>query len=212
MSGMSDDTKKLVEKTMRPDKRMSAEDLVANELATAILSERMNKIRHSLEALMLLGDDERKSASIDEETVEKADDLYEICTCLQNVFVDKFTNRHGEVIERSATIPWPFDREQTEDRLGWIDSIQWKLYMDLDDKESVAEAAKELDEKGKELEALYLVTSERVTVETFRRIRVQFCKYAMPFAGKLLKKIITLVSSSSFKAAMDRLKGGVSSG
>lgn len=211
-SGMSENTKQLVGKAMRSDQRVKAEDLVANELATAVLSEPMPKIRHSCEALMLLSEEEKNSAGISEEEEQEAEKIYQLCQTLQNVFVDNFETEYGHVIERGAAIPWPFPQEEAEEWLDWLDYTTWKIYMGSEDREETFEKARELSEEGKEEEGLYVVSKDRITIDSFNRIKAQFVSWAMPRAAKLLKKIIKLVSSSSFQAAMDRIKGGSSSG
>ncbi|KXB07775.1 hypothetical protein AKJ55_02005, partial [candidate division MSBL1 archaeon SCGC-AAA382M17] len=179
-------------------------------LATAILSEPLAKIRHTCEALMLLGEDERESAGISTGEVKEAKRIYRLAITLQNAYIDKFRNEYGEVIERSATIPWPFAREEAGEWLEWIPFITWRLYKERTDNAETYEKASELSEEGKMEESLYVATRDRVTICTLNRVKSQFTNYAMPKATKLLKKIITVVSSSSFQAAMDRLKGGAS--
>lgn len=208
---MGEDTKDLVGKAMRNDQRVKAEDLVANELATAVLSEPMPKIRHTCEALMLLGEDEKEAAGITEGEEGEAEKIYALCQTLQNAFIDKFTNEYGEVIERSATIPWPFPQEDAEEWLDWVPYVTWRLYKAKTENAETYEKANELADNGKMEESLYVVSRDRVTICTLKRVKSQFTNYAMPKATKLLKKIIQVVSSSSFQAAMNRLKGGSSS-
>lgn len=206
---MREDTKDLVGKAMRSDKRLKAEDLVANELATAVLSEPMRKIRHTSEALMLLGEDEKQAAGISEDEEEEAEKIYDVCTALQNAHIDKFEDEYGQTIERSATISWSFDRNEVEEYLSFLETVSWKAYGRNNKR---MEKAEELAEEDKPLQSFYVATSSEVVVPTLKRVKNQFVSYAMPKTGKLLKKIIQVVSSSSFQAAIDRLKGGASSG
>ncbi|KXB08074.1 hypothetical protein AKJ58_00975 [candidate division MSBL1 archaeon SCGC-AAA385D11] len=206
---MGEDLEDLVSKAVRPDQRLKAEDLVASELATAILSEPLSKIRHTCEALMLLDESERKSANITEEEVKESEKIYTLTATLRNAFIDKFTDSYGNVIERSATIPWPFERKEVEEWLDWSNYPIWKIYVESGrEKERVLKKARELHDEGKPLESLYHVAEYRVTIDTLNRLKVQFVNYAMPRTAKLLKKIISLVSSSSFQEALKRLKGG----
>lgn len=113
------------------------------------------------------------------------------------------------MIERSATIPWPFERKEVEEWLDWSNYPIWKIYVESGrEKERVLKKARELYDEGKPLESLYHVAEYRVTIDTLNRLKIQFVNYAMPRTAKLLKKIISLVSSSSFQEALKRLKGG----
>lgn len=206
---ISEELGDLVGKAVRPDQRLKAEDLVASELATAILSEPLSKIRHICESLMILSDDERKSAGITEEEAEEAlEKIYPLCQTLQNVFVDKFVDKFGNVLEKSATISWPFTRREAPEWLRWMRHSFWKIYPGDEEYEKILEEAQKLHEEGKEHESLYHVTTERVTIDTVNRVKIQFIDYAMPKSAKLMKKIMRLVSSSSFQEALKRLKGG----
>lgn len=211
-NGMSEDTKQLVGKAMRSDQRVKAEDLVANELATAVLSEPMAKIRHSCEALMLLGDDEKEAAGISDEEEQEIQKIYKLSQTFENVFIDDFETERGHVIERGAAIPWPFPQEEAEGWLDWLDYTTWKIYGGNEKRQETFEEAQELADQGKSEESLYVVSRDRITIDSLNRLKAQFVSYAMPKAAKLLKKTIKLVSSSSFEAAMDRIKGGASSG
>lgn len=59
--------------TLRPPMRLSAEDLIASELASAVLGEPLSKIRHVVEALLLLDESERAQAGITEEEAKEAE-------------------------------------------------------------------------------------------------------------------------------------------
>jgi len=209
---VSDQTENLVSKAVRSDKRIKAEDLVANELATAVLSEPMPKIRHSCEALMLLDERERSSAGISGNEEENAKTIYQLCQTLQNPFIDKFEDEHGRIIERSVTIPWQFKQKDASGWLSWLDNVSWKVYQGIENVEETTERANELLKDDKERQALYVVSTERCTIETFKRIKNQFVVWAMPRTARFLKKTIKIVSTSSFQAAMERIKGGSSSG
>lgn len=209
---MSEDTKDLVSKAVRDDQRVKAEDLVANELATAVLSEPMLKIRHTYEALMLLDEDERKAANITDEEVEEGEKIYELCQTLQNAFIDTFTDQHGNEVGKSATIPWPSPQEDAPERLDWLSFITWRLYKANVENQETYEEASKLADDGKIEESLYIATEDRVTMDTLNRLKAQFINHTMPKAARLLKKIIKVVSSSSFQAAMDRIKGGATGG
>lgn len=211
---MSEDTKNLVNKAMRSDQRVQAEDLVANELATAVLSEPMSKIRHTCEALMLLGENEKNAAGINEKEVEKVNEIYDLCITFENTHIDKVVWSNKNVKENYAELYWPFEIEDMEyyykNYLG-VARISW--YADV--RQEWREKKKELEENENidKYEMKYeLSEGHLLSMATWKRLRANFTTSAMPSTGKLLKKIIQVVSSSSFQAAMDRLKGGSQGG
>lgn len=206
---MSKDLQNLAGKAIRPDQRLKAEDLVASELATAILSEPLAKIRHTIEALMLLDEDERSSAGITEKEVSRAERIYTLANAIKFTFVDKFRTKFGDVIERSATIRWGFDSDEVHDYEEWLDRVGIRWYK-LSEREEARKHEIMEKEEDRLVEFYKLTNGYKITIESFNEIKIRFIKNAMPEVAKLMKKIIQLVSSSSFQAAMKRLKGGAS--
>ena len=203
-NSMSEETKNLAAKASRGDDRLGAEDLIANELASAILSDPLNKIRHIGEALFLLSEDEKQAAHISNEEKKEVEKIYKLSTTLQNVHINTIEDEYGHVIERGAVLAWPFSKDEANDWLDFADRKTWRYYEteNTDHKE-----VKELCDKGEKTKALFLATEKKITIDSYKRLKTQFIGSYMETANKLLRKIMNQVSSSSFDAALSRLRG-----
>lgn len=206
--GFPEDVERLAAKALRPERRLSAEDLVASELASAILSEPLSKIRHVCEALMLLDESERKQAGITEAEVKEVGKLYAIATALQNAHINKELDLVLKVvIDRYAMVPWPFPCERAAEQLKWLGEDFFANYH----VEGEGYGGK-IEKKLKALphfEKIYEVTSHlEATMDTYRGLIIRFVDFAMPKAAVLMKKIIRLVSPDSYRQALQILRGG----
>ena len=194
---------KLGGKLLRPSQRAGLEDLIASELALATVSPPLEKIRHACEALMLLEEGERKRAGITVEEVKEGERIYALASTFQNVFIDKYEDEYGEVIERSATISWPFPSREASSWLGWADEADCKFYV-MDEVQR--RRMDEIKKIGDALVRKYEASRERITIDTLNEFKIRFVVYAMPRAANLLKKIIRLVSPDSFTQALEMFK------
>jgi hypothetical protein len=190
-------------KLLRSSERAGLEDLIASELALAMISPPLEKIRHACEALMLLDEDERKRATITGEEVEEAERIYALASTFENVFIDRYEDMYGKVVERSATISWPFAQEEAGKWLGgWADGASCKYYVQDGDR-SEYDKIKKISNM---LERRYIASRVRVTIDSLNDFKIRFVAYAMPKAANLLKKIIRLVSPDSFTQALEMFK------
>lgn len=206
--GMSEDTHKLVGKAMRGDKRIKSEDLVANELAQAVLSESMNKIRHTCEALMLLDENEIESAGITEEEEKRMEEIYILVQTFENTHIDRVAFSTSNFKDNYATLQWPFGEEEMKYYYyEYLEPARITWYSDVLDE--MEKKRKKLEKKDlEEYQIKYRMSKGHyLSMSAWKRLRGNFIVSAMPTVGKILKKIIQVVSTSSFQAAMKRIKG-----
>ena len=197
---------KLGARAIRPERRVSDEDLIASELASAVFSEPLNKIRHTVEALMLLDEGEREQAGITEEEAKEAEKLYVLARTLQDTHINREMDFQSRImVDHYAVIPWPFPREAAGEWMG-----DW-----LGEGFSIHYYRKPSDETKEKLGKLpwfdrvhYSTSCLDVSMDTYKGIVIRFTNYAMPRVARLLKKIIHLVSPDSYKQALQLMRGG----
>jgi len=198
-------------KMIRPDRRISGEDLIASELAAAVLSEPIGKIRHVCEALMLLDEEERERAGITADEVKVAEKLYKLALMFQNAFVDMFLSPHdARPIERSMTIQFPFSLEDAEEWKEWLSppglTCMW-YYQGEEDREQKLKTQKELEGKPDWMTHYRLIHGQKIIPDGVKSLQTYFTVKAMPTAARLLRKIIGLVSPDSYQAALRAMRG-----
>jgi hypothetical protein len=196
--GFSPGMEGLGARILRADRRMSCEDLIANELAASISGAPLEKIRHSCEAIMLLGEKELKQAGISEAEVEDARKLHELSLDLANLYVHSLVDKNGIVEDLYASIPWSFPRKEVADWLSWAEDIE-AMYWQTKYTEDLSKMSK--------LERAYVVTKDKCTVPCARTFLSRFESFAMPEAIGFMKKVITLVSPDSYRAALAIIRG-----
>lgn len=196
----------LVAKAIRPSRQLSVEDLLASELATATLSDSLNKIRHILEGLMLLEPDELKKAGISKQKFEEARKLYALTQTLQNAYINRemISLSPALSIDRYAKISWPFPREKAAEWLDWLgDDFEARYFRDSSDEVLETEIG-----KLSQFEAIYVMTSDyNATMNTYKGIIIRFINYAMPKAVSLMRKLISRVSLNTYLTAMKNIQG-----
>jgi hypothetical protein len=197
----------LAAKTLRPPRRLSAEDLIASELASAALSDPVQKIRHVCEALMFLNGEERRQAGITEEEVKRAEMIYSLAVMFLNVYQEVFRTTSGLFVERSSTIQWPFSLREAEKWKEWL-CPPGLVIRYSEGEEDCGEDVK-VPEGRPEWEANYALTQGyKVTPDTVNRLKTHFVIRAMPEISALMKKIMRLVSPDSYHQALQILRGG----
>ncbi len=184
-------------RVLRSEKRITDEDLVASELAAAILSEPLGKIRHTVEAMYLLDEEERRQAGVTEEEEEEAGRIYALTLALQNAHPRTFQSPKEWV-----RILWPFPQKEAGTQLAWVGE-EIPLYL------RVGEGRTEDDLSGLPFpEKIYVATSSYwVSKEVHQALVVRFVRYAMPIAARLMRKIMRMISPSSYRQALQLLGG-----
>lgn len=180
---LSEEMEELAAKALRPTQRVGAEDLIASELASAVLSTPLDKIRHACEALMILGESEKAQAGITEEEEKEAEKIYTLAVSLANIYVGREIYPDGSMGVDYCSIPWPFTSEKAGDWLDWAATP----------KKSAGD--------------IYRL-SNCSKIENGRILLTRFLRYAMPKATTLMKKIIHVVSPDSYMQALQILRGG----
>lgn len=200
-SGMED----LVARTIRGSQRLGLEDLLASELASAVLSEPLSKVRHIYEALMLLSEEERKSVGITEEELRETQRLYVMAETLRTTHIFREISDTGQTIDLWAMICWSFPVEEAKEWLEWVgddfrDKVRWYPH---DGHENPNEKYRNLPYH----ECIYnVLCNEEVIMATFKGLVVRFVNFAMPKATKLMRKIIGRVSQDTFLATLRILR------
>ena len=196
MEGLSE-IQELGAKVLRPEKRITDEDLVASELAAAVLSEPLGKIRHTVEAMYLLDEGERRQAGIAKEEEEEAGRIYALALALQNARSKTFPDLEMEGVR----ILWPFPQEEAGTQLAWVGE-KMPLYFIMEKEARDDLSALPLPER------VYLATGRHwVAREVHQALVVRFVRYAMPIAARLMRKIMRMISPGSYRQALQLLGG-----
>lgn len=195
--------------TLRPPKRLTAEDLVASELATATLAAPLDKIRHIIEALMFLDENERRQAGITQEEVEEAEKLYSLAIMFRNVAETHV--KLGDKIEKAYMIQWPFNPKEAEKWKEWLCPPNFKVMWLFENLNSVAEynalVKKAEENRVPKWEVYYHFTHGRKLLpDTIKALETNFTTKAMPKAAVIMKKIMGLVSPDSYRQALRVLR------
>ena len=193
MEGPSE-IQKLGAEVLRPEKRITDEDLVASELAAAVLGRPLDKIRHAVEAMFLLDEEERRRAGITEEEEREAERIYTLTLAFQNAH---FYTPPGEL--ECARISWPFSREEAEEWLSpWLGKPNLRFL--------VPEGGK-LPPGAPLAQKVYVYCDHGITKDSYQGLVVRFARYGMPRAARLMRKIMRLISPGSYKQALQLLGG-----
>lgn len=188
----------LAARSLRPSERLKCEDLVASELASGILSEPIQKIRHGCEALMLLDEAEREEAGISPEMSKQVEKLYKLDLAFLNVFVDMEMDSSGRAVERTHTISFPFPKSEVNE---WAE-----LFMPPGKNWSPENSEKPLEEKAS---ILYEhIHCNRCNPYEINEIKSAFITKAMPVITSVMKKIIQMISPDSYRQALSMIRGG----
>lgn len=198
-----------IAEAVRPPQRGDLEQLVASELALAVMSANpLQKIRHCLEAYMLLPEDVRKQIS---ETLEMDEwipgALYHCCISFLNIVE---MPQKPTYIERFISIPWSFPLDESSDYLFWISRV-W-----LVDEQLVEELRNTEDkEKRRELwnqylKALYKYLSSGISSEIIvKHIQNEFIVFAQPIISRIMRAIFTYyVTKQTWQDAFSLVRGG----
>lgn len=196
----------LVAKAIRPSRMLSVEDLLANELATAVLSEPLPKIRHVCEGLMLLEPNELEKVGISEAEAKEARMLYAICQALLETHVHKRVDRWGHTEDLYAAIAWTFPRKNAGKMLKWAEDLDARAWGAEGSDKTWPEWVKEA-EKLEGAERTYEITRNQTTMNTYRPFVARFIEYAMPKITPLMRKVISRVSLDTYLTALKTMRG-----
>lgn len=205
---MEDKLQKIQElgpRILRPERRLCNEDLISSELSNAASMDPLGKIRHVCEATFLLSPKELIKAKISIIERERAVELHTLCLALQNVYVHQLIDQYGRIIDKWASIAWPFPRTEARKWLEkWANDLEFTYWQGgIGDKERENELVKITNR----YERMYEVTKSQCTMPTLQVFRTKFEIYAMPFIAILIQKTLHLVSPSSYDMAMKMLQG-----
>jgi len=191
---------------LRPERRLCNEDLISHELAGATQSDPLGKIRHTAEAVQLLSPPELIRAGISIVEKERALMLHVICLSLQNTYVHQLVDTYGRIIDKWASISWPFPRREARKWLEeWADDLEFTYWQG---GPGDAKHEEELSKLTDKFERMYEVTKGQCTMPTLYVFKTRFETYAMPFTALLIQKMLHLVSPSSYEMAMQSLMRG----
>jgi len=218
-------TIKALQEAIRPPPT-GAEHMIAQELALAIVSSPMEKIRHVTEAGLVLTDDELRGIHILEDK-EKIHVIHCVSQALASPYeyfdFDEYYNLR-EMVKLALPFtedeahkhlhPWatklPFESYTTEGRLAsteiknLLSRYKGLLQEMINNLRSGNKPSSADLEKVNQFKARYLYWSFRdgLTHETFRGFRTAFIVYATPISGRWFRAIMTKVSPSSFADAI----------
>jgi len=224
------DLYKTIKEGVRPP-ITGSEQLLANELAIAILSPPLEKVRHICEGIMLLEASEldlvKLSADID--NVKRIHLLSVAFSELWETF--DFDELYNE--RQMVKIAFSFtEMDAIKYLYPWIEPVEFEGYISNDRlaQQRIAELEIEFSKKLKEIERklqkkqgidkelkeefaslharlLYWSIRDGLTVESFRSVKTAFISWAMPQATMWLKKSMNLINPEAFKDAVFALKG-----
>lgn len=180
-----DELKTTIIEAIRPARKGELENLLASNLAAAIFSPPMQKIRLILEAFLLIPDEEKINLVKPEEIFE-FEKLYEVCISFINHL--KFVRYDNEFV----LVPWSFPLEKANEYLKlFLRRVFYCNWKDWDWNEF----DKEMKEKPQETFDLYLkalaeyLSSGFAPFSLFKFIENEFIINVMPKALELLRSI-----------------------
>jgi hypothetical protein len=188
-------------KALRPAPATQFEQLLASNLATAIFSEPLQKIRMIFEAWELLNEEEKKEIIPDEEERENIKRLYEICISFLNLYIHKppIVFDSQLLFNEAGVVPWSFYIQEAPKYLGLFinkyydigknfnfDNFDWDNYF--------IELAKFLNEGMASIKIIRMIISEYITVvmpKALELLRIIHEKYISP---EVWEKTLLIVS------------------
>jgi len=219
---------KSLDKAVRPPPT-GAEQLIANELAVAIVSKSMEKIRHICEAWMILSDEEIEQLGMSA-TYPKIKRTYALVNAFTHYSEDFEYDEYGNPLEMirlglpftedeaySYLHPWatrlPFESFPTPGRLGTtqIEQLNSQYFEYFQTALNALEYGEKSDENLEymvnQYKAKYIYWSMRdgLTKETFKAYVSAFITEHTPLAMQWFKKLMGKISPSSFKEAVASL-------
>lgn len=179
---------------IRAPKRGDLEQILASNLAAAIFSKPLDKIRIILEALLLLPKEDQLAVTVNDDELQYAKELYEVAVSLSNLVETPppYPNERG----RFACIPWSFSINNawkylqhfvsgTFDLSSVVGEGDWNALMERLSKG-------EEDAKKDYLNALAAwLSSPHASLGSCKMLESEFCIRVMPYASELLRKIFS---------------------
>jgi hypothetical protein len=188
-------------RALRPAPASQFEQLLASNLATAIFSEPLQKIRLILEGWGLLNEEEKKEIIPDPEERENIKKLYEICISFLNLYVHKppIVSDSALFFSEGATIPWTFYIQEAPKYLGLFINKYYDIgkkfdFNNFDWDNYFIELAKFLNEGMASIKIIRMIISEYITVvmpKALELLRIIHEKYISP---EVWEKTLLIVS------------------
>jgi len=171
---------------VRPTRTLGVENLIASELAQAVFAEPLSKIRHILEAYLMLSPEQRELLEIGEEEHKELLKIYKLCLDLQRIVWIKDPFSGGM---KTAAIPWSCNPDEIQNYLNWLNNMS-PLYITHNMENT------EKYRKLNEIEIFYLASIRgELAAVSARQVQIRFIHYAMPkvlcIMRLLLEKIVT---------------------
>ena len=172
-----------ISQALRPEQPSQFEQLLASNLASAIFSEPLQKIRLIFEAWELLNDEEKMEIIPDPEERKNIERLYEIAISFINLYIHKppIVFDAQLLFDEAATVPWTFHIQEAPKYLGLFINKYYDIgkkfdFNNFDWDAYYIELAKFLNEGMASIKIIRMIISEYITV-------------VMPIALKLLRMI-----------------------
>jgi len=203
-SEMDDELTLTVASALRAPMRGDLERLIASELAMAVLSlNPLQKIRHILEAYLLLSEKTQEQLFTEAERLESKR-LYEVCISLLNVFE---VPTPADYMGRYGVVPWSFLPENAHEYFYWLRRL---FIFKLKDEEleplleQIKAGSREAWRKYCSLLAQHL--ANLAPLKLIKSLESEFIVYATPVAANVMRKIFGLISERAWSETLSALK------
>jgi hypothetical protein len=195
---------------IRPAKLSDFEQLLASNLAAAIFSPPLQKIRMVLEGWLLLPEEEAIKLIPNEEERKDLERIYEVAISLENVFEIKKPYNY----ERLAIVPWSFSLDDAFLYLRLFIKRYWAILP----KDFSKDFEKMNEEEKKVTWYLYLnklaafLNSGYASLNLIKMIENEFITTIMPKALELLRLIHTkFISQETWEHTLSIMSGKMKS-
>ena len=200
---------------IRAPRRGDLEQILASNLAAAVFSQPLDKIRMVLEAFMLLPEEEQQAVAADEEEIQCVKRLYEVAVSLSNVVELEPPVQHMR--GRYAAVPWSFSMTQADRYLGLFVNRMWEFAEGEEWTEFFRQvkAADKNTGEGKELWNSYLrefarfLCSGLASLSVVQQVKSEYIIKTMPYASRLLREIFKrYITKETWETMLSVVSGG----
>ncbi|MDH7564789.1 MAG: hypothetical protein ACQXXG_09515 [Candidatus Bathyarchaeia archaeon] len=203
-----------VAEAVRPKQRGELEDLIATELAIAVLStDRIQKIRHVYEAYRALPPQTRENL-FNEEERDEFKRLARVCSAFLNLVELPPPTPYNT--GRFACVPWGFPIREAPVYLYWVRRVWLSSEEDRERWQQFRERMNAQDEKQrkKAWDEYYVMLAEFLRsgfapLAVVKEVETEYVDYALPKFIRLMRVIYqNIISPETWSETLMLLRGG----
>lgn len=202
----------VLQNALRPPTQAGIEGLLASELATALFSPPLEKIRHILEAYLLLNKDLRKTIGVDKDDDILYGKIHKLSIDLQNARIHNFGYKFLSFMR--VYLPFSFEIEDIGKYLFWIDDYNpiSNFGWEVPNPNEMDNYANELCDNSLCIRMVKTYLYGRYGVlsySSYYDLRNRFISFSMPKALDISQRIFRkLISYDIWSETLALVKGG----